>query len=577
MVLFYNINNKLIAESTQQKQKVVLDEIDELSNTIQANMHKEITVPKDVLNSFKIKDSLNTDIWEGNKLSDKVRVKLIKIAEDFFKDLEIPSKISIKDIIFTGSLANFNWSKFSDIDLHIVIDFKEFDADKKLIEDFFYAQKAIWNQEHDITVFKYPVELYVQDVNHEMVTTAIYSVLKDKWLLKPKREEFKVDKKAIKDKADKIIHQLKDIRDAYKDDEYQIVVDKVKSLKDKIKQMRSAGLEQGGEFSLENLVFKVLRRTPFMDQLDSFKAKSYDKLMSVTETLNENIMKELIRKRLKEAYGDKPRFIPYDDKSELRMHAHTSFSKNNSKEAIERIKAKVESKIENAIEKVNGYINTYKKTKVTVNSKDENGKKIIIDVDVSTYLSNPKMGNGFFQVAIYQNGNIKSGHVSSAGNMDQPKGPITDTGSCYVGAEHEAFYCKVAAGITAIGNNETNAIGASPADDAANKALVIFEEEIMGFLTSSDYTSDPEKAAELSAQKMAPKPSATKEKKDLEKKLGGPISDAEWNNYRDNGVMPNPRPKKAPLSIEPQTPSGAERKAQRDAEQLAKRLARKNK
>jgi hypothetical protein len=145
MILFYNINNKLIAESIQQE-KVVLDEIDELSNTIQANMHKEITVPKDVLDSFKIKDSLNPEIWQGNKLSDKVRVKLIKIAEDFFKDLEIPSEISIKDIIFTGSLANFNWSKFSDIDLHIVIDFNEFDADKIQIEDFFYAQKAIWNQ-----------------------------------------------------------------------------------------------------------------------------------------------------------------------------------------------------------------------------------------------------------------------------------------------------------------------------------------------------------------------------------------------------------------------------------------------
>jgi len=259
------------------------------------------------------------------------------------------------------------------------------------------------------------------------------------------------------------------------------------------------------------------------------------------------------------------------------MHTHTSFSKNNSKEAIERIKAKVESKIENAIEKVNGYINTYKKTKVTVNSKDENDKKIIIDIDVSTYLSSPKMGNGFFQVAIYQNGNIKSGHVSSAGNMDQPKGPITDTGSCYVGAEHEAFYCKVAAGITAIGNNETNAIGASPADDAANKALVIFEEEIMGFLTSSDYTSDPEKAAELSAQKMAPKPSATKEKKDLEKKLGGPISDAEWNNYRDNGVMPNPRPKKPTISFDQAELDKREAERQKTLDRIAKNLARRNK
>ena len=549
MVLFYNINNKLIAESTQQKQKVVLDEIDELSNTIQANMHKEITVPKDVLDSFKIKDSLNTDIWEGNKLSDKVRVKLIKIAEDFFKDLEIPSEISIKDIIFTGSLANFNWSKFSDIDLHIVIDFKEFDADTKLIEDFFYAQKAIWNQEHDITVFKYPVELYVQDVNHELVATAIYSVLKDKWLLKPKREEFKVDKKAIKDKADKIIHQLKDIRDAYKDDEYQIVVDKVKSLKDKIKQMRSAGLEQGGEFSLENLVFKVLRRTPFMDQLDSFKAKSYDKLMSVTETLNENIMKELIRKRLHEAYGDKPtRFIPYDDKPELRMHAHTSQSKINDAKTIKM----VENEIEDAEKIVNNYKTEYPS---------------------DNYFDDDNDGIGFYQVVIKNDGRIISTHTKASGDMDQDKGKISDVGICKP-YQNISLNCIVKAGKQGLPNR---AFTASPASDAKYKVLVNHKSKIEDFIGVNDYTSDPEKAAELSAQKMAPKAAATKEKKDLEANLERKISDDEWNNYRDNGIMPKRGTKKSPLSIEPQTPSGAERKAARDAEQLAKRLARQNK
>lgn len=563
MVLFYNINNKLIVESTQQKQKFVLDEIDELSNTIQANMHKEITVPKDVLNSFKIKDSLNTDIWEGNKLSDKVRVKLIKIAEDFFKDLEIPSKISIKDIIFTGSLANFNWSKFSDIDLHIVIDFKEFDTNTKLIEDFFYAQKAIWNQEHDITVFKYPVELYVQDVNHELVATAIYSVLKDKWLLKPKREEFKVDKKAIKDKADKIIHQLKDIRDAYKDDEYQIVVDKVKSLKDKIKQMRSAGLEQGGEFSLENLVFKVLRRTPFMDQLDSFKAKSYDKLMSVTETLNENIMKELIRKRLHEAYGDKPRFIPYDDKAELKMHTHTSQSGINDEVAIKKVRDEIKA----AQRVVNAYKNEYPNDKY-------------FDIDDETML-------GYYQVVIKNDGRIISTHTKPSGNMDQDNGKISDVGICKP-YQNISLNCVVKAGKQELPNR---AFTASPASDAKYKALVIHKKDILNFMIPSDYTSDPEKAAELSTQKMAPKEARLAKRNKIETVIKRKMNQNETNVF-DELIKQNKlnteedflafinsleNIKKAPLSIEPQTLSGAERKAARDAEQLAKRLARRNK
>jgi len=151
------------------------------------------------------------------------------------------------------------------------------------VEEYFYAQKSIWNQEHDITVFNYPVELYVQDINAKLVATAVYSVAKDKWLKKPQRETFNLDKPAIKAKADSFIHKLRDIRQDYQDKQYQSVLDKVTRLKDKIKQMRNAGLEKGGEFSLENLVFKTLRRTPFLDILDSFKAKAYDSLMSVSE------------------------------------------------------------------------------------------------------------------------------------------------------------------------------------------------------------------------------------------------------------------------------------------------------
>lgn len=284
MKLFLHIDPKTILEShTAPSAPRILDEIDALADTIEANMGKEVVIPKDVLDSFKIKDSLNQDIWQKDELNPKVRAKLIQVAMNFFKDLNLPPEVKIKDIIFTGSLANFNWSKYSDIDLHLVIDFNQFDADPKFVEDYFYAQKSMWNQEHDINVFNYPVELYVQDVNADLVATAVYSIQNNKWIRKPKRETFALDKTAIKDKANAYITKLRDIRQDYQDKQYQAVVDKVTKLKDRIKKMRNTGLERGGEFALENLVFKTLRRTPFMDVMDSFKAKAYDKLMSIAE------------------------------------------------------------------------------------------------------------------------------------------------------------------------------------------------------------------------------------------------------------------------------------------------------
>jgi hypothetical protein len=281
---FIRINPNLIKENVAPIAPIQqLDEIDALADTIDDNMGKEVHVPKDVLDSFKIKNTLNPEIWPEGELNPKVQKNLIKIANGFIKDINLPKGIKIKDIIFTGSLANYNWSKFSDIDLHVVLDFNQFDADPEMIQNYFNSQKTLWNQEHDITIFGYPVELYVQDTNAKLVATAVYSVLRNEWIRKPKRETFKLDKVAIKDKAQSFISQLKDIRDDYKDKQYQSVVDKVSKVKDKIKQMRKAGLESGGEFSLENLTFKVLRRTPFMDILDSFKAKAYDNLMSVME------------------------------------------------------------------------------------------------------------------------------------------------------------------------------------------------------------------------------------------------------------------------------------------------------
>ena len=288
MKLFLNENYKVENYSVPST-KEPIDEIDDIANSISDNISKEIKIPSDVLNSFAIKPELNPKIWVGDKLNPKVRTKLVKIATDFFNELDLPSEVKMKDIIFTGSLANFNWSKFSDIDLHIVLDFSQIEGEDKFKEDFFYAQKALWNQAHDITVFDYPVELYAQDIKAKLVASAVYSVKFDKWILKASREDFKVNKKVIKQKADRFIDNLKDIRKDYQENKLQSVVDKVKTLKDKIKNYRTSGLEKGGEYAIENLVFKTLRRTPFMDILDSYKSKAYDKLMSVKETIKESL------------------------------------------------------------------------------------------------------------------------------------------------------------------------------------------------------------------------------------------------------------------------------------------------
>jgi predicted nucleotidyltransferase len=280
MKLFFK--HKIILENYRTP-VIPIDEIDQMLMSIPENVSKELSIPKDVLNSFELRDELNPNLWDNFSLKPSIRIRLLKVANDFFKELKLPPNVGLKDVLFTGSLANFNWSKFSDIDLHLVLDFSQVEAPQQMKDDFFYLQKTQWNENHDIKLFGYPIEIYTQDLSQKLTATAIYSVKRDKWILKPKREEFKLSKKNIKAKAESFIRNLQDIKDDYNNQKYQSAIDKADSLKDKIKNYRLSGLDKGGEFSLENLVFKVLRRTPFMDILSDIKANAYDKLLSLNE------------------------------------------------------------------------------------------------------------------------------------------------------------------------------------------------------------------------------------------------------------------------------------------------------
>ena len=213
-----------------------------------------------------------------------VRTRLLMIADDFFETLDI-GWVEIDDIILTGSLANYNWSKFSDVDLHILVDFDEVDENEELVRSYFNSKKNLWNEKHNITVKGYDVELYVQDTEEPHIASGVYSILWDKWNVKPQKENFTIDSKKVKEKANSIIDNIKYFFELYKTGDYDKLIRSIQNLKQKIKKMRQTGLDREGEYSYENIAFKVLRRMEFLDKLSELETLAYDKSLTLDESI----------------------------------------------------------------------------------------------------------------------------------------------------------------------------------------------------------------------------------------------------------------------------------------------------
>tara|TARA_R100000808_G_scaffold24228_1_gene55281 strand:+ start:1437 stop:2330 length:894 start_codon:yes stop_codon:yes gene_type:complete len=232
------------------------------------------------LDSFKLQNNLNQKIWDFMDLKPQIREKLIKIATNFFIGLGFPREL-IDDITFTGSLANYNWSRYSDIDLHLLVDFTKVDENVKLVGEFFRAKTSIWNRKHNIKIRGYEVELYVQDSSEPHISTGVFSVKNDAWNIQPTKEEPEIDMGSVQIKATSLMDQIDRIADLYDDEEYKEANQYAIKLKNRIKDFRRSGLSSGGQYSVENIVFKVLRRNGALGQLFNLITDSYDKMMSM--------------------------------------------------------------------------------------------------------------------------------------------------------------------------------------------------------------------------------------------------------------------------------------------------------
>ena len=229
-----------------------------------------------------IKEELNGDIWtDENKIKPKIAAKLLRIAEDFYKKLAIPA--DILNITLTGSMANYNWTEKSDLDLHIVIDYSSVDENVELVEKYLSEAKTNWNRNHEIMIKGHEVEIYVQNINEPHHSTGVYSILDNEWLITPEPAEFEVSEDAVKQKYKSVQETIKMIEKLQKDKKYEEVYGDTDRLKSKIRNYRQAGLETGGEFSVENLVFKALRNGGELEVMSNLKREAYDEMMSVRE------------------------------------------------------------------------------------------------------------------------------------------------------------------------------------------------------------------------------------------------------------------------------------------------------
>lgn len=197
---------------------------------------------------------LNPVLWHDGDLRDEVRAKLLKIAAAFETFLGIP--LPIQDYTITGSNANYTWTKYSDIDLHLIIPGKATAQQREL----FTAKKSLWSAQRTITIKGLPVECYVQGQDEPHHSTGVYSLSRQRWLVVPKKVQPQVADAAVDAKKTAVLRAVETAlltRD----------LDQLTRVKDKISQMRKSGLQRTGEWSVENLVFKVLRNLGVIDTL----------------------------------------------------------------------------------------------------------------------------------------------------------------------------------------------------------------------------------------------------------------------------------------------------------------------
>ena len=225
-------------------------------------------------------NELNTHFWSNSEFDPSIREKLLQIANEFYQTFKL--EIPISDIQLTGSLANYNWTPKSDLDVHVLIDFSKLNPDIALVKKGIDGQRFIWNLRHNIVIRSHDVELYLQDVNEPQVASGLFSLLNNEWIRIPKYNPPQIDEMDVQKKFEGIVNDIDqleaNLQSGSQDISPRELYDHSEKVKSRIMKMRKEGLAERGEFSVENLVFKKLRNEGYIQNLIDLISRSYEKI-----------------------------------------------------------------------------------------------------------------------------------------------------------------------------------------------------------------------------------------------------------------------------------------------------------
>jgi len=244
---------------------------------------KEVIEPDNVdVSSIQMHDTLNPLIWESDEnIKPDVRKTLLKNAKRFIEFCDI-DELTFKDVILTGSMANYNYNENSDLDIHILLDFNQISENKEFVGDFFKLKKRLWEEKLPIKIKGHDVEMYIQDSSEPHHSSGTYSLIKNDWIRKPTKKIINVDNANVQLKSADLMNAIDDLEKNFNEKDF---IRKHQGLKNKIKRLRQSGLNKSGEFSTENLVFKILRNSGYLEKLVNMKNDYLTKTLSLDEII----------------------------------------------------------------------------------------------------------------------------------------------------------------------------------------------------------------------------------------------------------------------------------------------------
>ena len=275
--------------------------ITELIEQLNENTSTELT------EAIEKHQTLNNKLFtKDGVLKDRVREKMLEVVDEFLADLkEQDIKIKVDDILMIGSNASYNYTKDSDIDLHILANANAANYDADIAAALYGAYRTIFNKNLEISLYDIPLEIFVETEDSVRVSNGVYSVKKNKWVKKPVAEDIpEYDTKALNELVDEWETKCKDLIDDIKADKLDDEKKVVKLLEDIYDKLRKKGVAEG-EYSIKNLAFKELRNKGYLDQLKDYRNELVSKRLSLEERLDARLRRN-IEIQIAQAAGTQP-------------------------------------------------------------------------------------------------------------------------------------------------------------------------------------------------------------------------------------------------------------------------------